>query len=461
MSIGVDIVRGQAIQVKGCCEQLDQLTIMTDSRKLVVNGLFVPLIGDTFNGHQFLSQAIENGAKAALWMEREPIPESKPEKFPLFLVRDTLVALQSMAKAYLNQCRPKVVAVTGSNGKTTTKDMIYSIVSQALKAYKTQGNLNNHIGLPITILSMPADTQVLILEMGMNHFGELTFLSQLAKPDIAVITNIGESHIEFLGSREGIAAAKLEITNGLKKRGTLIIDGDEPLLKKVKTNAFEIITCGFTAGNDWMITDVKEGTDGYHFSLNHGQNVYKVPTLGRHNVKNAVYSLTAARLLNISPQSILTGLQHLSLTKMRFEKVRGVNGALLINDCYNASPTSMKASLETLKMLPGFTKRVAVLGDMYELGANEKQLHRSVAEVLRAPITHVITIGGRGAWIAEPLLEQDTPSLTVKSFQQKGDARAYLASLLDPETVMLFKASRLLTLEELVNDLSEVKPVNG
>lgn len=460
MSIGVDIVRGQAIQVKGNGEQLDQLNIMTDSRKLVVNGLFVPLVGDTFNGHQFLMKAIENGAKAALWMEREPIPEALPKDFPLFLVGDTLTALQSMAKAYLNQCRPKVVAVTGSNGKTTTKDMIYSIVSRVFKAYKTQGNYNNHIGLPLTILSMPADTQVLILEMGMNHFGELTFLSQLAKPDIAIITNIGESHIEFLGSRAGIAKAKLEMTNGLKKHGSLIIDGDEPLLNQVKTNAFQIIKCGYNPDNDWSITDVKEGTDGYRFSLNHGLNVYTVPVLGRHNVKNAVYSLTAARLLNINPQSIITGLEHLSLTKMRFEKVAGISGSLLINDCYNASPTSMKASLETLKVLPGFDKRVAVLGDMYELGSDEKALHRSVADVLKAPITHVITIGGRGAWIAEPLLEAGATDLKVKSFQEKADARAYLASLLDASTVMLFKASRALALEELVNDLSESKPID-
>ncbi|MFX3618380.1 MAG: UDP-N-acetylmuramoyl-tripeptide--D-alanyl-D-alanine ligase [Sporolactobacillus sp.] len=456
MSIGVDIVRGQAVQIVGRPVALEQLNIMTDSRKIMVNGLFVPLIGEKFDGHQYLMEAIENGAIAALWMEREPLPESLPENFPLFLVNDTLRALQSMAKAYLNQCCPKVIAITGSNGKTTTKDMVYGMVSRMFKAYKTQGNLNNHIGVPLTILSMPSDTQVLVLEMGMNHFGELTFLSQLAKPDIAIITNIGESHIEFLGNREGIAKAKLEITNGLKKHGSLIIDGDEPLLSQVHTNAFQIIRCGYGADNDWRITDVKEGTDGYQFSLNHGQNVYTVPTLGLHNVKNAVYSLTASRLLNISPQSIMEGLEHLSLTKMRFEKVAGMNGSLLINDCYNASPTSMKASLATLKALPGFEKRVAVLGDMYELGTQEKELHRSVADVIQAPLTHLITIGGKGAWIAEPLLEQaGSNRLTIRSFQNKMDARSYLASLLDEQTVMLFKASRLLALEDLVNDLSE------
>jgi UDP-N-acetylmuramoyl-tripeptide--D-alanyl-D-alanine ligase len=456
MSIGIDIIRGQAIQTMGNPDGLNRFNIMTDSRKKVINGLFVPLVGDNFDGHRFLTDAIRNGAQAALWMERKPLPENLPEGFPLFLVGDTLTALQSMAKAFLTQCRPKVIAITGSNGKTTTKDMVYSIVSETFKAYKTEGNHNNHIGVPLTILSMPGDTEVLVLEMGMNHFGEMTFLSQLAKPDIAVITNIGESHIEYLGSRAGIAKAKLEMINGLKKNGSLIIDGDEPLLTNIHTNAFTIIRCGYQDDNEWKITGVKEGTDGYRFSLNHGLSEYKVPVLGRHNVKNAVFSLTVAKLLGINAQSIKEGLDHLTLTKMRFEKVAGRNGSLLIRDCYNASPTSMKASLETLKDLPGFTKRVAVLGDMYELGANEEELHRSVAEVLTPPLTHIVTIGEKGAWIAQPLVETGNKNhLVIRSFHDKMDARAYLAALLDDQTVMLFKASRLLALEQLANELSE------
>ncbi|WP_100487595.1 UDP-N-acetylmuramoyl-tripeptide--D-alanyl-D-alanine ligase [Sporolactobacillus pectinivorans] len=455
MSIGIDIVRGQAIQILGNIDGLGRLTIMTDSRKQVTNGLFVPLIGENFNGHHFLSDAIKNGAQAALWMERVPVPDHLPAGFPLFLVDDTLAALQSMAKAFLTQCRPKVIAITGSNGKTTTKDMVYGIVSETFKAYKTQGNHNNHIGVPLTILSMPEDTEVLVLEMGMNHFGELTFLSQLAKPDVAIITNIGESHIEYLGSRAGIAKAKLEIINGLKKRGSLIIDGDEPLLTNIHTNAFQIIRCGYQSDNDWEITDVKERTDGYRFSLNHGLSEYAVPILGRHNVKNAVFSLTAAKLLGINAQAVKEGLQNLKLTKMRFEKVKGLNGSLLISDCYNASPTSMKASLETLKDLPGFKKRIAVLGDMYELGENEEQLHRNVADVLTLPLTHVVTIGKKGVWIAQPLLEKGNPDhLVIQSFSDKMDARSYLADLLDDQTVMLFKASRLLALEQLVGELT-------
>ncbi|EST13145.1 UDP-N-acetylmuramoyl-tripeptide--D-alanyl-D-alanine ligase [Sporolactobacillus laevolacticus] len=453
MSIGVDIVRGQAIQTIGDAGHLDRLNLMPDSRKIVADGLFVPLVGEHFNGHHYLEQAIEHGAVAAIWMEREPLPEHLPQGFPLFFVRDTLSAIQSMAKSYLNQTRPKIIAVTGSNGKTTTKDMLYGILHQSFRTYKTQGNFNNHIGVPLTILSMPKDTEVLVLEMGMNHFGELTFLSQMAKPDIAIITNIGESHIEYLGSREGIAKAKLEIVNGLRKRGTLILDGDEPLLADIQTYAFQIVRCGFSNGNNWRITDIVESVSGSSFSLNKQKETFNVPVLGRHNVKNAVLSFAAARILGMDMEKIRIGLEKLSLTKLRFERVDGLNGSVLINDCYNASPTSMKASLETLKTLPGFKKRIAVLGDMYELGKDEEALHKSVAAALGAPLTHVVTIGEKGAWIADGLRENGGVNLEVRSFPTKAEAQPYLESLLSEDAVMLFKASRLLALEELSGKL--------
>lgn len=453
MSIGVDIVRGQAIQTIGDAGHLDRLNLMPDSRKIVADGLFVPLVGEHFNGHHYLDQAIEHGAVAAIWMEREPLPEHLPQGFPLFFVRDTLSAIQSMAKSYLNQTRPKIIAVTGSNGKTTTKDMLHGILHQSFRTYKTQGNFNNHIGVPLTILSMPKDTEVLVLEMGMNHFGELTFLSQMAKPDIAIITNIGESHIEYLGSREGIAKAKLEIVNGLRKRGTLILDGDEPLLADIQTYAFQIVRCGFSNGNNWRITDIVESVSGSSFSLNKQKETFNVPVLGRHNVKNAVLSFAAARILGMDLEKIRIGLEKLSLTKLRFERVDGLNGSVLINDCYNASPTSMKASLETLKTLPGFKKRIAVLGDMYELGKDEEALHKSVGSALGAPLTHVVTIGEKGAWIADGLRENGGVDLEVRSFPTKAEAQPYLESLLSEDTVMLFKASRLLALEELSGKL--------
>lgn len=450
MSISVDLVRGQAIRQLGSADDLVPMTIMTDSRRRTEHGLFVPLVGPRFDGHRFLNQAIDNGAEAALWMAREPIPSNVPDRFPLFLVGDTLTALQSMAKSYLRRCRPKVVAVTGSNGKTTTKDMTECVLHGAFRTFKTPGNLNNHIGVPLTILSMPEDTEVLVCEMGMNHFGELARLSQLAAPDMAIITNIGESHIEYLGSRKGIAKAKLEIVRGLKKDGTLIIDGDEPLLRGFRSTAFRIVTCGYGQDNDWRITDLLQEPTGCRFTLNDGNQLYTVPLPGKHNAKNAAYSLVAAKILNADEESMVHGLKNLSLTGMRLERVAGLAGAELINDCYNASPSSMKASVETVKSLPGFRKRVAVLGDMYELGPDERRMHRSVAEVLTHPLTHVVTIGEKGAWIAEAVRERPGQrSIVVRSFVTGAAALPYLRSLLDRDTVMLFKASRLMGLEKI------------
>ncbi|MEN2454321.1 UDP-N-acetylmuramoyl-tripeptide--D-alanyl-D-alanine ligase, partial [Bacillus sp. JR_15] len=193
--------------------------VSTDSRKLAKGQLFIPLAGERFNGHVFAEQAFQEGVAAVLWNRSEPNP---PEGKPVILVDDTLEALQKLAKAYRNQLDVKVVGVTGSNGKTTTKDMIHAVLGTEYKVHKTEGNYNNHIGLPLTILAMPEDTEVAILEMGMSAKGEIDFLTRLARPDIAVITNIGESHLLELGSREGIAEAKLEIVNGLSKEGTLI-----------------------------------------------------------------------------------------------------------------------------------------------------------------------------------------------------------------------------------------------
>ncbi|WKB34914.1 UDP-N-acetylmuramoyl-tripeptide--D-alanyl-D-alanine ligase [Terrilactibacillus sp. S3-3] len=268
-----------------------------------------------------------------------------------------------------------------------------------------------------------------------------------------MITNIGESHIEYLGSREGIAKAKLEIVSGLKDGGALIIDGDEPLLAHVHSKVFHILSCGYNEGADLQITDVHERMDGYTFSLNHESGAYRVPVLGRHNVKNAVYSIAVGEQLGLSTAKIKEGIEQLKLTKMRFELVDGQNGSLLINDCYNASPTSMKAALETLKTLPPrFERRIAVLGDMYELGRDEEMLHKQVADAIGAPITHIVTIGSKGKWIADALRLAGS-GLMIHSFETKATALPFLRTLLDDKTVMLFKASRLLELEKLVEEL--------
>ncbi|HET7580660.1 MAG TPA: UDP-N-acetylmuramoyl-tripeptide--D-alanyl-D-alanine ligase [Bacillales bacterium] len=434
---------------RGDMSSLRSLTdIFTDSRKKTKNGLFIPIVGERFDGHRFLKQAIEQGAAASLWQVDRPLPDEVPSDFPIFLVNDTVAGLQKLAKCHLEAVHPVVIAVTGSNGKTTTKDMIEDVLNRTFRTHKTEGNFNNHIGLPLTVLAMREDCEVLILEMGMNHFGEISALSRLAEPDHAVITNIGESHIEFLGSREGIAKAKMEITEGLKPGGKMVFDGDEPLLAVLREQPS--VACGYGEQNDLRIGSVEPAGGGLSFSLNEVEPYYKIPLLGKHNVKNATFAIAIAQELGMTEKDIVTALQDLSITNMRFEQVQGKSGSLLINDAYNASPTSMKASIESVRELDHFEKKVLVLGDMHELGTEEKAFHESVAESIRPPITDVITIGDRGRWIAEGVTEP----VNVSSFETKEEAAGTIEKLLSHDTVVLFKASRLVGLETLVKQFA-------
>lgn len=264
----------------------DNITIKqvtTDSRAKGEGLLFVPLVGENFDGHEFVKQAIDNGACAIIWDESKHLPDDILPNLPIYFVKDTLSALQDLASAYRTEIDPIVIGITGSNGKTTTKDLTSAVVKTTYRTHATKGNFNNHIGLPLTILSMDRNTEALIVEMGMSNFQEIDLLTRIARPDVAIITNIGESHIEFLGSREGIAKAKLEIVNGLDEDGVLIIDGDEPLLREKHINQKKI-ACGFGAENDYKISEVKIHTTGTEFTLSDGMT-YQVPLFGKHHTK--------------------------------------------------------------------------------------------------------------------------------------------------------------------------------
>ncbi len=425
--------------------------ITTDSRKKVSKGMFVPIIGDQFDGHNFIKDAINNGAIASFWQENKEVPTFIPNDFPLFFVKDTVEGLQRLSKFYLHKINPIVIGITGSNGKTTTKDLVFSVLQKKFKTHKTQGNFNNHIGLPLTILSMAENTEVIILEMGMSNFGEISLLSELSNPDYAIITNIGESHIEFLGSRAGIAKAKLEIIDGLKTNGKIFVDGDEPLLSSIEKD-FSVLRAGFNSDNDLLISNVKFENDHHYFTVNGNQ--FELSLLGRHNVKNASYAIALALELAVPMEEIKEGLANIELTGMRLERMIGKNEALIINDAYNSSPTSMKAAIETIKDYQQYERKVLVLGDMYELGPNEEELHRSVADVINEPITDVIAIGEKGKWIVDEIRGRGIP-VHVYSFLRKEEALPFITEILSPEVVLLFKASRGAKLESLVNELKQ------
>lgn len=408
--------------------------VATDSRDRNQNGLFVPIVGARVDGHDYVQAAIEKGAIVTFWEEGRPHPEG----IIVIPVESPLAALQKAAARYLEEINPKVVAITGSNGKTSTKDMIEVVMSERFKTHKTAGNFNSDVGLPLTVLRMPRDTEVAVLEMGMNGFGQIEMLSNLAKPDVAFVTNIGESHGEQVGGRFGIAKAKLEIKAGLKPDGVLFVDADEPLL------ANEGYRIGYDLTADGRIEVAETTFDSSLFSYC-GQ-LYELKVLGAHQVRNAAYAIACGLHFGLDPATIQRGLSRVQLTSMRMEK-QMFGDAHLINDAYNASPTSMIAAIETVKTLEGFTRRVLILGDMYELGADEQIQHEQVGASVTAPITDCILIGQKAKWIAEGIVD---PRVNVTMVDTVEEAKPVIGSYQRPQTVILLKASRGLALERLV-----------
>ncbi|WP_462406063.1 UDP-N-acetylmuramoyl-tripeptide--D-alanyl-D-alanine ligase [Gracilibacillus sp. Marseille-QA3620] len=425
--------------------------VTTDTRKITNANLFVPLQGEKSNGHDHVQQAFEQGASASFWEHNQPNP---PEGAALVFVDDSLKALQQLAKAYLNELDTKVIGITGSNGKTTTKDMTASILGTKYRVHKTSGNFNNHIGLPLTVLSAPQDTEMLILEMGMSSRGEISLLSKIGQPDAAIITNIGESHLLDLGSREGIADAKMEIVEGLKPDGVLIYNGDEPLLiNRVTDLEIRKISFGRSLTNDYYPLKIESGQDDMKFTIEkEGQHEFLLPVLGTHNVLNSMAAIAVGREMGVSFDEIAKGLSELKLTNMRMEVTFGAKGEKIINDAYNASPTSMKAAIELVKAMTDATKKILVLGDMLELGPEEAAYHYKMGELITEEIDYVLAYGELSANLAEGA-KGNLGAERVFHFDDKQALVQKLKELTEPHALVLVKASRGMRLEEVVGAL--------
>ncbi|WP_426456603.1 UDP-N-acetylmuramoyl-tripeptide--D-alanyl-D-alanine ligase [Staphylococcus cohnii] len=422
--------------------------VSIDSRKIDEQNLFIPFKGEHVDGHKFVNQALKDGAGAAFY-QKDSVLDPQISG-PIIWVDDTLEALQQLAKAYLAFVNPHVIAVTGSNGKTTTKDMIESVLKPQFKVKKTQGNYNNEIGMPLTILQLDQDTEISILEMGMSGFHEIEALSRLVNPDIAIITNIGESHMQDLGSREGIAKAKSEITIGLKPHGLFIYDGDEPLLKPHvdKLVDLDLISIGKKENNDLVCQIDNIDDTGIVFNINGAEN-YELPILGEHNMKNATIAIAVGKRLNLSYETIYQNIQDVQLTGMRMEQHHTDSGILVINDAYNASPTSMKAAIDTLSSMEG--RKILVLGDVLELGPDSQIMHEAVGDYLvNKQIDALYTYGKEAAHI------HHTGKTFVKSAEHYTDKTALIKSLkanIEPQDKILIKGSRGMQLEEVVEAL--------
>ncbi|MEK5233630.1 UDP-N-acetylmuramoyl-tripeptide--D-alanyl-D-alanine ligase [Lysinibacillus sp. FSL K6-0232] len=424
--------------------------ISIDTRTIQQGDLFVPFRGEHANGHRFVVQAFEKGAGAALWQKDEPNP---PEGLPLLFVDDPERALQEMARAYRQEHKAKFIGITGSNGKTSTKDILAGTLAPFFKVQKTIGNFNNQLGLPITILQLDEDADIAVLEMGMSGFGEIEFLTKLACPHITVITNIGEAHMQDLGSRAGIAKAKFEIIQGMQPDGLLIYDGDEPLLQELVAQEPQLhaVAFGLEPSHPLYAENIYANARGSNFTT-HGviEGDFFISVLGKHQVKNTLVAMLIAHQLGLNNEQIRTSLEQVVLTDMRMQQVEGTNGALFINDAYNAAPTSVKAAIQFIATSTIRPEKWLVLGDMLELGPNEQDFHRALAEHIdEHEINYVCLFGPRMAYLYEALQECfDTEHLLYT----ENDYTVIIEKLqqANASSIVLLKGSRGMQLEKIL-----------
>ena len=422
--------------------------VTIDSRKVEKDFLFVAINGERFNAHQFIPDTIEKGALCVV--SHEDLGDTD---YPYILVEATGQALLDIAKLYRDSFDVKVVGITGSVGKTSTKEMIASVLAQKYNVHKTQGNFNNECGLPLTIFEMNEEHQVSVLEMGINHFGEMRKLSTVASPDICVITNIGVAHLEFLKTREGIMQEKTQMFQDMKPGGSIVLNGDDPLLSTIgPVKGSDPIFYGLDQDKNVVYaTDVEPlGLKGTSCTIHLPEGSFScvVPIPGIHMVSNALAGSAVGSKLGLTTEEIKRGIESLPSIPGRNHIIQ-TDRLILLDDCYNANPVSMKASLDVLNM--GIGRKVAVLGDMGELGPDYAALHRSVGEyAAEIGIDLVCAIGPMSKEIAEGAASDGTKALW---FETKADFLAQTKDILKDGDNVLIKASHGMEFPEIVEAL--------
>ncbi|RRC91941.1 UDP-N-acetylmuramoyl-tripeptide--D-alanyl-D-alanine ligase [Streptococcus sanguinis] len=421
-----------------------------DSRLIEPGGLFVPLKGAR-DGHDFIATAFTQGAAATL--SERPVAEGA-----YILVDDVLTAFQRLAQYYLEKMQVDVLAVTGSNGKTTTKDMLAQLLATTYKTYKTQGNYNNEIGLPYTVLHMPEDTEKLVLEMGQDHLGDIHLLSELAKPKTGIVTLVGEAHLEFFGSRTEIAQGKMQIADGLRKDGLLIVPADKIVNEFLPADC-KLVRFGPDA--DIFLTRLEERKDSLSFDCNFLEQKIDLPVTGKYNATNAMIAAYAALQEGVSEADIAQAFSELELTRNRTEWKKAGNGADILSDVYNANPTAMRLILETFSTIPANPggRKLAVLADMKELGADAKSMHGSMITSLNPEIVTDLFLYGQDMEALYDYAKEIYPPGKVHYFI-KNDEKDQFEQLtkavrekLTPADQILLKGSNSMNLAKLVEDL--------
>ena len=423
-----------------------------DSRLIESGDLFVPLKGAR-DGHDFIAIAFAQGAVATL--SERPVAEG-----PYILVDDVLTAFQRLAQYYLEKMQVDVLAVTGSNGKTTTKDMLAQLLATTYKTYKTQGNYNNEIGLPYTVLHMPEETEKLVLEMGQDHLGDIHLLSELAKPKAGIVTLVGEAHLEFFGSRTEIAQGKMQIADGLRKDGLLIVPADKIVNEFLPADC-KLVRFGPDA--DIFLTRLEERKDSLSFECNFLEQRIDLPVTGKYNATNAMIAAYAALQEGVSEVAITQAFSELELTRNRTEWKKAGNGADILSDVYNANPTAMRLILETFSTIPANPggRKFAVLADMKELGADSKSMHGSMITSLNPEIVTDLFLYGQDMEALYDYAREIYPPGKVHYFI-KNDEKDQFEQLtkavrekLTPADQILLKGSNSMNLAKLVEDLED------
>lgn len=431
----------------------------TDTRKIQKGDVYVGLKGEKFNGNEYYKDALEKGAKVAV-ISGIKISEEDLKQYndkTIIEVEDSLEAFGDIARYKRELYNIPVVQITGSVGKTSTRDIIANVVRTQYKTLQTEGNQNNAIGLPTTLLKLK-DHEAVVVESGMNHLGEIRYLGKIAKPTVAVITNIGTAHIGFLGSRENILKAKLEILENLKPGGYIVINNDNDMLNKwaKEDTKYKKYTFGIEEKSDVMAYNIKVSEDysTYNVKINNKEYFVKVPVSGKHFVYNSLCAIAVGNLLNIAPENIIKGIETFTLTKNRMEIDKIKDNVTVINDAYNASYDSMKAALEYLKELPG-NRKIAVLGDMFELGEFAEEIHRKVGiEVITHKVDMLVTVGELANYIADEAEYLGMPKDQVIRLNTTTEAINYLNDNLEKDDVVLLKAANGMHFAEIFKGIN-------
>lgn len=432
-----EIIKATNAVVLKCQNTSGSLSVSTDSRNISLDNVYLPLKGEKFDGHDFIKDAVEKGARGYFTSDKSLVfPEAK---FVLY-VEDTLEAYLKLALFYKEKVNPITVAITGSSGKTTTKEMMASVLAEKYKVHKSMLNHNNEVGLCQTMLSMPQDTEILVLEMGMRGLGEIELLSKYSKPDIAIIANTGTAHIGRLRSTKNIAIAKCEITHSLHKEG-LLIAHDTELIRNMNTYEGKTLYEGLSSS---CLKNVKLKVNSSEFEYKGFK--YKLNVEGEHNIQNALFVINAALHLGVTAEKIASGLEKYKPIEKRWE-ISEISGLKVINDSYNSNPESLKAAISTF-LSTQKSPRMLVLGDMGELGRREKMYHKQIGEFLdNFSDFQLVTVGPLARYIARGTMHH------AKKFNDSIGVADYIKKQAKENTVILFKASRFMKFEEIIKEL--------